>query len=182
MKTPKANRRWSACAALAVALGAFLFTAGLALAESPASPAAHRLIGTTTLINVSDLDKSVDYYSRFLGLKVAARVPMGGDSWEVLLSPDGTDTNAPLALISHGAKPIVHGTGYSRFALFVSDPAQVDEVAKQVAAAGYAIVMKPMTAQIPGGRTYRFTHFKDPDGYTVELTYFDPNHRNPATR
>ena len=111
-------------------------------------------------------------------------MPLGPDSWEILLSPDGADTNSPLALINYGPKTpaITHGTGYNRIAFFVSDPAQVDEAAKQVAAAGYAIVMKPATAAFPGGRTYRFTHFKDPDGYTVEVTYFDPNHKNPAAR
>lgn len=138
----------------------------------------------TTLIHVADLEKSVDYYTRYLGLKVAMRVPLGPDMWEILLSPDGTDTNSPLALVSYGDKtpPITHGTGYSRMAFFVSDPAKVDEVTAQVRAAGYAVVMGPDTAAFPGGRTYRYVHFKDPDGYTVEVTHFDRNHMNPPAQ
>jgi len=165
-----------------LALAALLVVPGLATAETPSPPApGHGPMHSTTLIHVADLEKSVDYYARFLGLKVAMRVPLGPDMWEVLLSPDGTDTNSPLALISYGAKtpPITHGTGYSRIAFFVSEPATVDKVTELVRAAGYAVTMGPETAPMPGGRTYRFVHFKDPDGYTVELTYFDPNHMNP---
>jgi catechol 2,3-dioxygenase-like lactoylglutathione lyase family enzyme len=167
-----------------IALGAFLSLAGPASAQAPNMPSAPVPMSATVLLNVSDLDKSLDYYSRFLGFKVVDRIFLGRDSWEVILSFDGTDLNPSLGLISHGAKgpAIVQGAGFDRVSFFVPTATQVDEITNQVAAAGYKVVMKPATVAMPGGRTYRFSHFKDPDGYTVNLTYFDPKHKNPAKR
>jgi hypothetical protein len=87
-----------------IALGAFLSLAGPASAQAPNMPSAPVPMSATVLLNVSDLDKSLDYYSRFLGFKVVDRIFLGRDSWEVILSFDGTDLNPSLGLISHGAK------------------------------------------------------------------------------
>jgi hypothetical protein len=144
------------------------------LGEAAAASSGIERVGA--LINVSNLDVSFDYFTRLVGLKEAGRVPIGPGAWEVLLSPGGTDVEGQIALVyTPGAiKTVDQGNGFNRLVLFTKTAGQVDEIAAKIAAAGYATVIPPSTAEIPGGRKYRFTHMKGPDGYTVELTWFDP--------
>jgi len=139
-----------------------------------AAPEAIERVGA--LINVSNLDTSLDFFTRIVGLKEAARVPIGPGAWEVLLSPGGTDVEGQIALVyvPGALKTVEPGNGFNRLVLFTKTAGQVDEIAGKIAAAGYATVIPPSTAEIPGGRKYRYTHMKGPDGYTVELTWFDP--------
>jgi catechol 2,3-dioxygenase-like lactoylglutathione lyase family enzyme len=142
--------------------------------DAAAAPSEIERVGA--LINVSNLDVSLDFFTRLVGLKEAARVPIGPGAWEVLLSPGGTDVEGQIALVyTPGAiKTVDQGNGFNRLVLFTSTEGQVDRIASKIAAAGYATVIPPSTAEIPGGRKYRYTHMKGPDGYTVELTWFDP--------
>jgi catechol 2,3-dioxygenase-like lactoylglutathione lyase family enzyme len=128
------------------------------------------------LINVSNLDVSLDFFTRLVGLKEAARVPIGPGAWEVLLSPGGTDVEGQIALVyvPGAIKTVDQGNGFNRLVFFTKTTDDVDAIAKRIAAAGYATVIPPSTSEIPGGRKYRYTHMKGPDGYTVELTWFDP--------
>jgi catechol 2,3-dioxygenase-like lactoylglutathione lyase family enzyme len=149
---------------------------GLYPSVSDASASQSRIERVGALINVSNLDVSLDFFTRLVGLKEAGRVPIGPGAWEVLLSPGGTDVEGQIALVyTPGAiKAVDQGNGFNRLVFFTKTEAEVDEIAKQIAAAGYATVIPPSTAEIPGGRKYRYTHMKGPDGYTVELTWFDP--------
>jgi lactoylglutathione lyase len=160
-----------------------VFLAGIALTAglSGAALAAEPQTRISVLVAVADLDKSVDYYTRLVGLKVAARVPLGGGNYEVLLSRSGTDTDSTIGLIGGAPRtePVTHGSGYNRLAVFVATADEVDSRTKAIQAAGYKVVIPPSTAEMPGGRTYRYSHFKDPDGYTVEFTWFDPKVMNP---
>ena len=128
------------------------------------------------LINVSDLDRSIDYFTRLVGLKEAIRVPIGPGAWEVILSPSGSDFDGQVGLVYQPghAKPIDQGNGFNRLVFFVKSAAEVDEKAKMIAAEGYQTVIPPSTSPMPGGRLYRYTHMKGPDDYTIEFTYFDP--------
>jgi len=144
------------------------------LRDAEAAPSEIERVGA--LINVSNLDVSLDFFTRLVGLKEAGRVPIGPGAWEVLLSPGGTDVEGQIALVyTPGAvKTVDQGNGFNRLVLFTRTAAEVDDIARKIAAAGYATVIPPSTAEIPGGRKYRYTHMKGPDGYTVELTWFDP--------
>jgi len=159
------------------------FTAAALLLAAAAMPSPNRLRAETgslervgALINVSNLDVSLDYFTRIVGLKEADRVPIGPGACEVLLSPGGTDVEGQIALVYRpGAiKMVDQGNGLNRLVIFTKAEHDVDDIAKKIAAAGYATVIPPSTAAIPGGRKYRYTHMKGPDGYTVELTWFDP--------
>lgn len=142
--------------------------------DALATPGAIDRVGA--LINVTNLDVSLDFFTRLIGLKEAGRVPIGPGAWEVLLSPGGSDVEGQIALVyTPGAlKRVDQGNGLNRLVLFTKTEGKVDEIAGKIAAAGYATVIPPSTAEIPGGRKYRYTHMKGPDGYTVELTWFDP--------
>lgn len=135
------------------------------------------------LINVSNLDRSIDFYTHIVGLKEARRVAIGPGSWEVILSPDGTDLASQIALVYRPdhTQPVEHGNGLNRLCFFVKSENDVDKIARKISAAGYATVIPPTTAPISGGRLYRFTHMKDPDDYTIEFTWFDPNVIVPKT-
>lgn len=129
------------------------------------------------LINVSNLDVSLDFFTKLVGLKEAARVPIGPGAWEVLLSPGGTDVESQIALVyvPGAIKTVDQGNGLNRLVFFTQAAGDVDEIAKKIAAAGYKTVIPPSTSEIPGGRRYRYSHMKGPDGYTVEFTWFDPS-------
>lgn len=158
------------------AVAALLATLGLYLPLRDASAAPSEIERVGALINVSNLDVSLDFFTRLVGLKEAGRVPIGPGAWEVLLSPSGTDVEGQVALVytPDAIKTVDQGNGFNRLVLFTKTASQVDEIAGKIAAAGYATVIPPSTAEIPGGRRYRYTHMKGPDGYTVELTWFDP--------
>src|SRR3954469_10958437 len=112
-------------------------------------PSPHRLWAATgelqrvgALINVSDLDVSLDFFTQLVGLKEAGRVPIGPGAWEVLLSPGGSDVEGQIALVyTPGAiKTVDQGNGFNRLVFFTKTEAEVDRAAKKIAAAGYATV------------------------------------------
>jgi catechol 2,3-dioxygenase-like lactoylglutathione lyase family enzyme len=141
------------------------------------------ITGISVLINVSNLDKSLDFFTRLVGLKEARRVPLGPGAWEVILSPDGKDTGSSVVLVFRPdhAEPVQLGTGFNRLAFFLHSPEEVDARAAKIMAEGYKAVIPPSNSAMPGGRQYRYTHLRGPDGYIVEFTYFDPNVIVPKT-
>jgi len=174
-KTVSGRKREDSVNLRLIALGALLLAAALP-SPYPLSAATGSLERVGALINVSNLDVSLDFFTRIVGLKEAGRVPIGPGAWEVLLSPGGSDVEGQIALVYRpGAiEKVDQGNGLNRLVIFTKTAAQVDEIAAKISAAGYATVIPPSTAAIPGGRKYRYTHMKGPDGYTVELTWFDP--------
>jgi len=166
---PTLGRR-AVCACVFGAVLAYLPSAVCTAAE-PAVP-----VHVGALINVSDLDRSIDYFTRLVGLKEATRVPIGPGAWEVILSPSGNDLDGQVGLVYQPsrAKPIDQGNGFNRLVFFVRSAAEVDDRANKIAAEGYRTVIPPSTSPMPGGRLYRYAHVKGPDDYTIEFTYFDP--------
>jgi catechol 2,3-dioxygenase-like lactoylglutathione lyase family enzyme len=158
-------------------IAAFLAVAFLLLFPAAASAATGQIERVGALINVSNLDTSLDFFTRLVGLKEAARVPIGPGAWEVLLSPGGTDFEAHIALVYRPGviKSVDQGNGFNRLVFFTKTAADVDQIANKISAEGYKTVIPPTTSEIPGGRRYRYAHMKGPDNYTVELTWFDPS-------
>jgi len=146
-------------------------------AVSQEAPAKSGAVHLTTLLNVTNLEKSVDYYTRLVGLKEATRVPLGNGGFEVILTPSGKDWDSAIGLIYMPSfkAPLTHGNAFNRVAVFVDSAEEVDARTKRIAEAGYKIVVGPASSKMKnsgGERTYRYSHFKDPDGHTVEFTYF----------
>ena len=114
-------------------------------------------------LRVSDLDRSLKFYTEVLGLKVAARVPAQGAAREYLLSVTGAVRDDTLIVIRQGeVKP--GATEFGNVVLVVPDGR---EAAEHVVAAGYRT-----TREIVDGTNF----VKDPDGYTIEL------YQRPAAR
>lgn len=106
-------------------------------------------------LNVADIEKSKDFYTRVLGFKVAARVPAQGPVFEYLLGLTGNRMTDTLVILTKRA-PQPGATSFGRVVLTVPSGRKM---AERAAAAGYP------PAKIAEGTNM----IKDPDGYTVEL-------------
>jgi catechol 2,3-dioxygenase-like lactoylglutathione lyase family enzyme len=107
-------------------------------------------------IRVSDLERSKQFYTEVLGLKVDARVPAQGDAVEYLLGMTGNVREDTLIVIRKGeVKP--GATEFGSITVVVPDGRKM---AERVVAAGY-----PSARSIVDGTNF----VKDPDGYTIEL-------------
>jgi len=110
-----------------------------------------------TTIQVSDLEKSVKFYSELMGIGPVAR--MGTPEHRVVMLGENGVTK--LELINEDKTlPAGVGTGVSiGFA-----PKNLDEKVAELAAAGVTAI-----GPISPSPDIRFFFVKDPDGYTVQL-------------
>ena len=146
---------------LALFLAATLAGAPHALAQTsdgpPALTDAEKPIRISGLgIRVSDLDRSLKFYTEVLGLKVGARVPATGDAVEYLLGMTGDIRADNLIVIRKGeVKP--GATEFGSISIVVPNGRKL---AERAVAAGY------QTARpIVDGTNF----IRDPDGYMIEL-------------
>lgn len=113
-------------------------------------------------LNVSDLERSRQFYADVLGFKVAARVPAQGPAQEYLLGLTG-DVRADTLVVLRQGKPAPGATSFGR--VIVVAPSG-RKLAERAAAAGYA------PSKIVDGTNL----IRDPDGYMIEL------YQRPAPR
>src|SRR3954470_22398617 len=116
---------------------------------------------TTTVgaveLTVADLDRSVEYYTLAIGLKVLARE--GGVAR--LGSPDGLEL---LVLVEEpGAQPVRGHTGLFHFALLL--PSQEDLARWLVHAAGARVPLSGMSDHLVSEAIY----LRDPDFHGIEI-------------
>jgi lactoylglutathione lyase len=145
----------------AVVLAAIL-SAPLAMAQT--SPASLPPIPADTLpvrvsglgLRVSDLDRSVKFYTDALGLRIDAKVPgKDGKVVEYLLGLSG-DTKADTLIVLSQGEVVPGSSNFGRIVIVVPNGRKM---AERVAAAGYP------PAKIVDGTNI----IKDPDGYVIEL-------------
>jgi lactoylglutathione lyase len=106
-------------------------------------------------IRVSDLERSKQFYTEVLGLKVGARVPAQGEAKEYLLGMTGNIREDALIVIRKGdVKP-----GATEFGSITIVVPNGRKMAERVAAAGFP------PAKIVDGTNF----VRDPDGYMIEL-------------
>ncbi len=106
-------------------------------------------------LNVADVERSKDFYTRVLGFKVAGRYPAEGPVFEYLLGLTGNRMTDTLVILTKRA-PQPGATSFGRVVLTVPSGRKM---AERAAAAGYG------PEKIVEGTNM----IKDPDGYTVEL-------------
>ena len=107
-------------------------------------------------IRVSNIEKSKQFYTEVLGLKVDARVPREGDVVEYLLGMTGDIRQDTLVVIRKGE--VVKGASeFGNIVLVVPDGRKM---AERVVAAGYE-----MARPLKDGTNF----VRDPDGYMIEL-------------
>ncbi len=121
-----------------------------------------------TMMLVSDLDRSIDFYTRLLGMDVQRIRPNPEKNERVGYVGYGTEDEFPgLELIETGGPGTVKETRpwYGHVAIYVSDLYKLSE---KLTAEGVEFTLGPQPNR-PGGQDH-FAFIKDPDGYTLELT------------
>ena len=114
-------------------------------------------------LNVTDLERSLDFYTRLLRMQEVQRYEFDGMT-EVVLRWSDDPTDPGIVLVAHATRDeaLVIGNGFSRVMAFVPD---VVTLFKELAAEGFE-TSEP-TAIDAAPATIGFT--KDPDGYPIEL-------------
>ena len=117
-----------------------------------------------SMIRVLDEEKSVDFYDKALGLKVADRYPFDGFTLVYLRNPEN-DVELELTINHDRTEPYTHGDGYGHIAVTVPD---LDAEHARMEAAG--IAPQPIKEFFrEGSLMARFFFIQDPDGYKIEV-------------
>lgn len=131
----------------------------------------------STKINVADLEKSTDFYTRVLGLKLTGKVDNARISEVVLTRTGGSEVGASeQALVLYYDKqrkePITLGNDFNNLLFVFPDLAPV--LAK-LDAEGYKTTgerkLKPLTS-VSFAKSVMILMSKDPDGRTIELVQY----------
>ena len=117
-----------------------------------------------SMIRVLDEKKSVDFYGRAFGLKVAERLDFDGFTL-IYLSNDENGFELELTVNKDQTEPYSLGNGYGHSAFVVED---VDAEHARFEQAGFA-PRKLVDFQHDGKTLARFFFVQDPDGYQIEV-------------
>ncbi|MBT4204355.1 lactoylglutathione lyase [Hyphomicrobiales bacterium] len=123
-----------------------------------------------TMIRVLDIEKSVDFYTRLLGMKLLRKKDFpGGRFTNVFVGYGSEDTHAVVELTHNWdqVEPYELGSGYGHIALGVKD---IYKVCEDLERSGAKIPRKP--GPMKHGTTH-IAFIEDPDGYKIELVDLD---------
>jgi lactoylglutathione lyase len=113
-------------------------------------------------INVSDLDRSTEFYTRGLGLQEVGKYDLG-HMHEVLVGADGDAVSILLIKYTGRTEAPDIGTGYEKIVLACDDVAGAYE---RALAEGGTSQLEPRTIEAMG---LTVAMVRDPDGYLIEL-------------
>jgi lactoylglutathione lyase len=116
------------------------------------------------MVRVMDEARSVDFYSRAFGLRIADRVDFPDFTLIYMRNPQA-DFEVELTVNKGRSEPYQLGNGYGHLAFAVDD---LEAEHKRIAAAGLAPEdIKQMTHD---GKPFgKFFFIEDPDGYKIEV-------------
>lgn len=119
-----------------------------------------------TMIRVRDLDKSIDFYTRLLGMTLLRRKDYPTGKFTLAFVGYGDEASNTVIELTHNweqAEAYTLGSGFGHLALGVPD---VYAACELLAAEGVKIP-RPAGPMAHGGSVIAF--IEDPDGYKVEL-------------
>ncbi len=119
-----------------------------------------------TMIRVRDLEKSIDFYTRLLGMKELRRRDYPGGRFTLAFVGYGDETTDAVIELTHNwdrDEPYDLGDGFGHIAIGVPD---IYGACERLAAAGVPIPRPPGPMK-HGGSVIAF--IEDPDGYKIEL-------------
>ena len=119
-----------------------------------------------TMLRVYDLDKSIDFYTRLLGMKLLRRNDYEGGRFTLAFVGYGDENDTSVIELTHNwdqKEPYAIGSGFGHMALGVRD---IYKTCERLAAAGVK-VPRPPGPMKHGGSVIAF--IEDPDGYKIEL-------------
>lgn len=117
-----------------------------------------------SMIRVLEEKRSVDFYDRAFGLKVAERLDFDGFTLIYLSNAENT-FELELTVNKDQTEPYGLGNGYGHSAFVVDD---VDAEHERFEKAGFA-PRKLVDFQHDGKKLARFFFVQDPDGYQIEV-------------
>ncbi len=115
-----------------------------------------------TCLNVTNLDRSIDFYEKQLGLKFVSRREIKQNNAEIAFLKD-EDGGAIELTHWRDKKSLTEGDNFDHIAFGVGD---VDGAVKGLKQSGVTIAMEPFSLQ---GSTSKIAFIKDPDGNWLEL-------------
>jgi len=119
-----------------------------------------------TMIRVMDLDKSIDFYTRLLGMKLLRRKDYPTGKFTLAFVGYGDESEQAVIELTHNwgrEQPYELGTGFGHVAIGVPDIYVTCERLKQEGAK----IPRPPGPMAHGGSVIAFV--EDPDGYRIEL-------------
>lgn len=132
------------------------------------SPHSDALVGARmlhTMLRVYDLEKSIDFYTRLLGMKLLRRSDYPDGKFTLAFVGYGDEDSHTVLELTHNwdHEPYDLGSAYGHIALGVPD---IYKTCEALAAAGAKVVRPP--GPMKHGKTV-IAFIEDPDGYKVEL-------------
>lgn len=125
---------------------------------------ANRLLHT--MIRVMDMDKSIDFYTRHLGMKLLRRKDYPTGKFTLAFVGYGDEDDNAVIELTHNwgrEEPYEIGTAFGHLAIGVED---IYGTCDQLAKEGVKIP-RPAGPMAHGGSVIAF--IEDPDGYKIEL-------------
>jgi len=132
--------------------------------EGEAGPGQYRLLHT--MIRVRDLDKSLDFYTRHLGMRLLRKTDYPSGEFTLAFVGYGDEADQAVIELTHNwgqQEPYDLGTGFGHLAIGVPD---IYGTCAQLEKEGVE-VPRPPGPMKHGGSVIAFV--KDPDGYLIEL-------------
>lgn len=123
-----------------------------------------------TMLRVRDLDKSIDFYTKFLGMTLLRKREVPEAKYtNVFVGYGPEDTHAVLELTYNWEQDEDYeiGTAYGHIALGVRG---IYDICEKLEAAGVNIPRKP--GPVKHGTTH-IAFIEDPDGYKIEIVDLD---------
>lgn len=134
------------------------------MAESASEAKDFRLLHT--MIRVRDLDKSLDFYTRLLGMKLLRKKDYPSGEFTLAFVGYGDEANDTVIELTHNwgqAEAYDLGDGFGHLAVGVPD---IYATCERLAGEGVPIPRAPGPMK-HGGAVIAF--IEDPDGYKIEL-------------
>lgn len=118
------------------------------------------------MIRVADLEASLDFYTRHLGMQVLRRQDYPEGRFTLAFVGYGSETDHTVLELTHNwdqAEPYSHGSGFGHLALGVED---IYGTCDGLRAEGVTITREP--GPMKHGSTV-IAFIEDPDGYKIEV-------------
>jgi lactoylglutathione lyase len=119
-----------------------------------------------TMLRVLDLDKSIDFYTRLLGMELLRRTDFPGGKFTLAFVGYGGEADHTVIELTHNwdrREPYALGDGYGHIAIGVPD---IEATCAGLAKEGVKIPRPP--GPMKHGTTI-LAFVEDPDGYRIEL-------------
>lgn len=134
------------------------------------SPDGSRFSFLHTMLRVQDLDRSLDFYTRLLGMQLLRKRDFPEGRFTLAFVGYGPEETHPAIELTHNwdqKEPYDIGTGYGHIALGVRD---IYGICAELEKVGANIPRKP--GPMKHGTTH-IAFIEDPDGYKIELIDLD---------